>query len=117
MDDFVPLPGHNTRHTLLNVVRSKGPGRVRDSVLIDNLETRAETGQVVEHETRSLLRTKCITRIIFKAFDDSDRFYILEDFDVGAVIRVGGRELVIYDADEFTKAFFAEHLNTGYKVQ
>ena len=46
VDDFVPLPGHNTRHTLLNVVRSKGPGRVRDSVLIDNLETREETGQV-----------------------------------------------------------------------
>ena len=33
------LPGHDAAHVLLNVVRSKGPGRVRDAVLIDNLET------------------------------------------------------------------------------
>ena len=49
----------------------------------------------------------------YQAFDDSERFYVIEDFDVGAIIRVGGRELVIYDADDFTKDFFAEHLNKG----
>ena len=32
------FPGRDAQHTLLNVVRSRGPGRIRDAVLIDNLE-------------------------------------------------------------------------------
>ena len=39
--NLVTLPGMHTDHTLLNVVRSRGPGRVRDAIVIDNLETRA----------------------------------------------------------------------------
>ena len=39
--DLVTLPGMRTSHTLLNVVRSRGPGRVRDAVVIDNLEVKA----------------------------------------------------------------------------
>ncbi len=34
------LPGYDAPHTLLNVVRSRGPGRVRDAVLYDNLEAK-----------------------------------------------------------------------------
>ena len=44
----------HTNHTLLNVVRSRGPGRIRDAVVIDNLETKPDSiiskglvGQVV----------------------------------------------------------------------
>ena len=37
---MVTLPGMHTDHTLLNVVRSRGPGRIRDAVVIDNLETK-----------------------------------------------------------------------------
>ena len=33
----------HTNHTLLNVVRSRGPGRIRDAVVIDNLETKPDS--------------------------------------------------------------------------
>ncbi len=36
------MPGRDAPHTLLNVVRSRGPGRVRDAVLFDNLEAKKE---------------------------------------------------------------------------
>ena len=40
---LVILPGMHTDHTLLNVVRSRGPGRIRDAVVIDNLETKPDS--------------------------------------------------------------------------
>ena len=40
---LVTLPGMHTNHTLLNVVRSRGPGRIRDAVVIDNLETKPDS--------------------------------------------------------------------------
>ena len=40
---MVTLPGMHTNHTLLNVVRSRGPGRIRDAVVIDNLETKPDS--------------------------------------------------------------------------
>lgn len=46
VSSIVALPGTRTEHTLLNVVRSKGPGRIRDAVLIDNLENRLDTATV-----------------------------------------------------------------------
>ena len=44
VNNLVTLPGMRSEHTLLNVVRSRGPGRVRDAVVIDNLEVRAKPG-------------------------------------------------------------------------
>ena len=43
MKSLVTLPGMHTDHTLLNVVRSRGPGRIRDAVVIDNLETKPDS--------------------------------------------------------------------------
>ena len=43
MKSLVTLPGMHTNHTLLNVVRSRGPGRIRDAVVIDNLETKPDS--------------------------------------------------------------------------
>ncbi|XP_059082013.1 EF-hand domain-containing family member C2-like isoform X1 [Tigriopus californicus] len=92
VSDLVPLPGHSTDHTLLNVVRSKGPGRVRDTILIDNLETKSSTGQ---------------------SFDEQDKFYQMEDFDIGKEIQVAGRQILIYDCDRSTRLFYQEHLSKG----
>lgn len=92
VSDFVPLPGHSTDHTLLNVVRSKGPGRIRDTILIDNLETKSDTGQ---------------------AFDEQDKYYQMEDFDIGKEICVAGRHILIYDCDRSTRLFYQEHLSKG----
>eukprot|EP00095_Tigriopus_kingsejongensis_P010934 maker-scaffold206_size259025-snap-gene-1.19 protein:Tk10934 transcript:maker-scaffold206_size259025-snap-gene-1.19-mRNA-1 annotation:"ef-hand domain-containing family member c2-like" len=90
VSDFVPLPGHNTDHTLLNVVRSRGPGRIRDTILIDNLETKAKSGQ---------------------SFEEPYKFYQLEDFYIGQHICAAGRPIQIRGCDAFTRKFFKDHLH------
>ena len=87
---MVTLPGWHSPHTLLNVVRSKGPGRIRDAVLVDNLETRSGD-------------------------DDGDGgdSFSLEDFGTGKTVNLGGREVLIYDCDEATRKYFKEAYNQG----
>ena len=62
-------PGHDANHVLLNVVRSKGPGRVRDAVLIDNLETNEESELAV-------------------ACRQDDKFFNVGDFELGKCVTV-----------------------------
>ena len=57
----------HTDHTLLNVVRSRGPGRIRDAVVIDNLETKPNSiiskgivGQVKHYLTFELQENKIL---------------------------------------------------------
>ena len=87
VSSLVTLPGWHSDHTLLNVVRSKGPGRVRDAVLVDNLETRL----VPEEEDT----------------------FTLDDFDIGRSVSLGGREVLIYDCDEATRRYFRENFSKG----
>ena len=67
-------PGNDASHVLLNVVRSKGPGRVRDAVLIDNLETDAE----------SELAAAC---------GQDDKYFQVGDFELGKCVTVGQSNL------------------------
>ena len=62
-------PGHDANHVLLNVVRSKGPGRVRDAVLIDNLETNDESELAV-------------------ACKQDDKYFRVGDFELGTCVTV-----------------------------
>ena len=67
-------PGNDANHVLLNVVRSKGPGRVRDAVLIDNLETNAESELAV-------------------ACSQDDKYFQVADFELGKCVTVGQSNL------------------------
>ena len=90
------LPGGDASHTLLNVVRSRGPGRVRDAVLLDNLEaTRVEKDQ---------------------SGGGGAEFYHMEDLEVGATVWVGGRDIVIYDCDEATRTYCKEVVGKGQQL-
>ena len=69
-NSLVTLPGHDAAHVLLNVVRSKGPGRVRDAVLIDNLETNRD----------SELALACSRQ--------DDKYFHVGDFELGKSVTV-----------------------------
>ena len=69
MHSLVSPPGHDANHVLLNVVRSKGPGRVRDAVLIDNLETNDESELAV-------------------ACKQDDKYFRVGDFELGKCVTV-----------------------------
>ncbi len=45
--------------------------------------------------------------------DDNDRFYHLEDLSMGAVLWVGGRDILVYDCDEATRSFYKEVVGKG----
>lgn len=86
---LVTLPGMATDHTLLNVVRSQGPGKSRDAILIDNLETKA--GSMVAASG---------------AASDPTNFYNENDFDIGIHVSIAGRKVLLYDCDDFTRQYY-----------
>lgn len=94
---LVGAPGQHADHVLLNVVRSKGPGRVRDAVLIDNLETK-----VHDFDNNNV-----------DSGAHASKFYAAEDLDTGATINVCGRDMMLYDCDEATRDFYATAMNKG----
>ena len=63
-----------TNHTLLNVVRSQGPGKSIDALLIDNLETKH--GSMI---------AAC------GSVSDPTNFYNEDDFDIGKTICIAGK--------------------------
>ena len=65
-----------TDHTLLNVVRSQGPGKSVDALLIDNLETKPGS-----------LIAAC------GSVQDPTNFYNEDDFDIGKEISIAGKFL------------------------
>jgi hypothetical protein len=85
---IVSPPGHGTNHTLLNVVRSKGPGRIRDALLIDNLETRVDSDLADD--------------------DDDDKYYHAQDFDIGLTLAIGGRDIFLFACDEYTRKIYKD---------
>ena len=92
--NFVTLPGMRSEHTLLNVVRSRGPGRVRDAVVIDNLEVKAKPGGAYA--------------------DDPQDYYTAEDFRIGDTVALAGRDVLVYDCDAVTKNFYKQFIGRGF---
>ena len=76
-------------HTLLNVVRSQGPGKSIDATLIDNLETKP--GSVIAASGMA---------------SDPNNFYIEDDFGIGKTISIAGRDVLLHDCDRFTREYF-----------
>lgn len=106
------LPGHQSQHTLLNVVRSKGPGRIRDAVLIDNLETK--DGQSINFFKLSRNIKSILDSVLSLHLGKTDdQFYHEEDFEIGSIIDIGNREVKIVDCDAFTKKYYQEKYNKG----
>ena len=94
IDKLVALPGMRSDHTLLNVVRSQGPGKSIDAVLIDNLETKP--GSVIAASG---------------VFADPTTFYSEDDFDIGKTISIAGRDVLLHDCDTFTREYFRNTRN------
>ena len=89
IENLVTLPGMSSEHTLLNVVRSQGPGKSIDAILIDNLETKP--GSVIAASG---------------VFGDPTTFYSEDDFDIGKTISIAGRDVLLHDCDNFTREYF-----------
>ena len=94
IQNLVTLPGMTTDHTLLNVVRSQGPGKSIDAILIDNLETKP--GSVI---------ATCGSN------SDTTSFYTEDDFDIGKTVSIAGREVLLHDCDSFTRQYFRNTRN------
>ena len=94
IDKLVALPGMRSDHTLLNVVRSQGPGKSIDAALIDNLETKP--GSVIAASG---------------VFADPTTFYSEDDFDIGKTISIAGRDVLLHDCDNFTREYFRNTRN------
>jgi len=47
--------------------------------------------------------------------NEEDPNYSLQDLRVGSTLAIGGRDILIYDADEMTKRFFKDEFGTGLK--
>jgi len=45
--------------------------------------------------------------------NEEDGFYSLQDLNVGSTLHVGGREILLYDADKATKMFLKEEFGKG----
>ncbi len=101
---LVVPPGSRSEHTLLNVVRSKGPGRVRDTVLIDNLEG-------IQDEDKAYYTVGFCPLSIWLFISPS--FSQVYDFELGASINVMGRDILLYDCDEVTRDYLHSELNKG----
>ena len=72
-------------------MRSRGPGKVKDAILLDNLETRQE----------SILAAKNL----------NEEYFHPEDFEVGKSLQISGRNMLIYDCDSATRQYYAEVYN------
>ena len=111
----------HTDHTLLNVVRSRGPGRIRDAVVIDNLETKPNSiiskgivGQVKHYLTFELQENKILANpVSFIQVEDQKNYYHDEDFEIGKTVEIAGRSILIHDCDEFTKKYFKTTYDKG----
>ena len=92
-----------TDHTLLNVVRSSGPGKSIDAVLIDNLENKP--GSVIANSA---------------SLNDATNFVNELDLDIGNTVSIAGRNVLLYDCDDFTRRYFKTTHNKGkisWKIQ
>lgn len=96
IENLVKLPGMTTDHTLLNVVRSQGPGKSIDAILIDNLETKPGSVIAASGQTQ-----------------DPSNFYGEDDFDIGKHISIAGRDVLLHDCDNFTRNYFKSVHNKG----
>ena len=85
-----------TDHTLLNVVRSSGPGKSIDAVLIDNLENKP--GSVIANSA---------------SLNDATNFVNELDLDIGNTVSIAGRNVLLYDCDDFTRRYFKTTHNKG----
>ena len=90
-----------TDHTLLNVVRSQGPGKSIDAILIDNLEN--YPGSVIAKSGASTT--------------DASNFFTELDFDIGNTVNIAGRNVLLYDCDAFTRKYFTKvHNKSKYQI-
>ena len=85
------LPGMTTDHTLLNVVRSQGPGKSVDAILIDNLEN--ISGSVIAKSGASTHHSNFFSQL---------------DFNIGITINIAGRDVLLYDCDDFTRKYYRQ---------
>ena len=111
----------HTNHTLLNVVRSRGPGRIRDAVVIDNLETKPDSiiskglvGQVILGLINLYLCSRTLFNdVIHFQVEDERNYYHAEDFEIGQTVEIAGRPILIHDCDGFTKKYFKANFDIG----
>ncbi|XP_040580631.1 EF-hand domain-containing family member C2 [Lepeophtheirus salmonis] len=78
-EGYLPPPGFREDRILLNVVRSRGPGKLRDNYLKDNADD---------------------------SYAKKRAYYTEDDFDVGKILKIEGREILIIDCDPATRDYY-----------